>query len=183
MDLVRDIFEKREQEAEEEKKKYLNLFESASKEIDLADHLLCITYPAVKDLKMLVAVEEHIIKAVFESLHALLEFLRQNKKIEAFSTNKHAMVDVFQRKVIGEKESVFNLTDKHFLSRLIDLDLHMRKSTFQFKRGDSYILALEDKSIKALNDTIVKNHTNFAKDFLKRVEKKLNSEKDNLQIR
>ncbi len=175
--LLDDIFEKREEEQRQEAKKYVELVHQARKEIDLADHLFNVTYNAIKDLKMLAAIEDHIIKSSFCALNSLLEYLRQKHKIEAFSTNKSVMVDLFERKVIGKYNS-FELNDIHFLNRLIDLEHYMKNSTLRFKRGTSYVLALPDYSIKSLNSDIVKNHLSVSNDFVSRVEKELNNNED-----
>ncbi len=170
--LINDIFEKREQEKKEEAEKYRDLIKNARKEIDLADHLFNVTYKAVNDLKMLGAIEDHVIKSCFSALNALLEYLRQSKKIEAFSTNRAVMIDVFERKVVENYD--FELNDIHFLSRLQDMAYYMKNSTLQFKRNNSYIIALPDYSIKSLNSEIVKNHISVSNNFVSRVEKELN---------
>ena len=172
--FVNDLFEKREEEQKKEKQKYHQMLIEAQREIDLADHLFNITYKAINDLKMLTAIEEHIITATFLALESLLEHLRQSRKIEAFARNRDVMADVFERKIVGNYG--FELSDIHFITRVLDISRYLKESTLQFKRGDSYILALSDHSIKSLNNEIVNNHLSVSKDFVSRVEKELNNE-------
>ena len=178
MSILDNIYEKREKEDKQEIEKYKKLLIDSKKEIELADHFLYVTYNTIKELKMLIAIEEHIIKSTFLALNSLLECLRYHRIIEPFPTNKNFMIDTFHKKVIGKDN--FELNDVNFLSRLIELEHYIQTSNLQFKRGESYVIAIHDSSIKSLNIEIVKNHLSSAKDFLSRVEKKLNRDTNNI---
>ncbi len=144
--------------------RYQELLDVAKKEIELADHLLYVTYPMIKETKFMLAISEHVIKAANLALHALLEFERTYKRIEPFSTNFAVMISTYRNKV----EQFYNFDQKFYrlLNKLQEIQRVGTESMMRFKRGEKYVLANQDYKLTTIDFESVKRYSNLTKNFV-----------------
>ncbi len=158
----------RRQEKEKEQPKHTNIITRARKEIEIADHLMFVTFPLVSDIKFLLSITEHVISSSKLALEALLEYERYYKRIEPFPNNFAVMLNAFKTKVYER----YQFEDKHLrlLNKLLDLSHFIEKSQMQFRRQEKFILTADPYDIKTLDKETVKRQLGIAKDFIERVE-------------
>jgi hypothetical protein len=149
--------------------KHKELIASARKEIDLADHLLYVTYPLVKETKFLLAITEHVISSAQKALQALLEYEYYYKRARMCPPNFALQISAFRDKI--EKRYEFDPTFFRLLKKLLEIHKFEKDSIVRFKRGDKYILTTgEYNHITVLDMDNVKRYLNFTKKFVAKIE-------------
>lgn len=145
------------------------LLSQARKEIAIADHFLFVTFPLTSELKILIAVTEHIITAANSALQALLEFEHAYKRLELFPKNFEAMILIYQEKVA--KRYNFNPIYARLLEKLAEVKQFIRACNTRFVRQDKYVFANSEYKTHTLEHDKVKKYCKLTKDFIGDVEK------------
>lgn len=145
------------------------LVKDARRRLDVADHFMFVTYPMVKETKMLKTIMEHVAQSVFTAMQALLEYERKEKRIIHLSGNFYADLDLFRRDVAPRYK--FTPKDYSLVQELKSFAYSKKKSHMEFVRGDKYVFTFEDFSMKVLNQEKVKKLIEAANAFVTKVER------------
>lgn len=148
--------------------KHAILLQQARKEIELADHLLYVTYPMIKDMKFLISISGHVSKAAFAAMEALLDFEHKYKRIEVFSRNHSMMISTYKQKV----EQFYGFDPKFYslLKKLNEIRKLGANVNVAFRRGERYVLANTDFKLTTIDYESIKRYNNIAKRFIEKVE-------------
>jgi len=149
--------------------KHMQLLQFAKKEIEVADHLLYMTYPMIKETKFLLAITDHIIKAGRSALQALLEYERLYKRIEAYPKNFAMEISIYRQKL--ESKYGFDPVFYRLLNKLLEIQKFDQNSTVRFRRGDKYILTSANYDITTLDESSVKRYSSVTRKFVAEIEK------------
>lgn len=143
---------------------YLQLLELAKKEIEVADHLLYMTYPMIKETKFLLAIIDHVIKAARAALEALLEYERYYKRLEAYTKNFALEISIFRQKL----ERKYKIDPKFYrlLIKLLEVQKFEQNSAVRFRRGDKYILTSSNYEMTILDLETVKRYSHLTRKFV-----------------
>ena len=76
--------------------KYQEHREKAIRNMQIADHMLSVTFPMLKEPKLLLAITDNIFLAYTNSIAALLHFERLYKKIPPFNENFESKFNMFK---------------------------------------------------------------------------------------
>jgi len=152
--------------------KHITLLEKAQKEIELADHLLYITYPMVRETKFLLAILEHIINAARLALSSILEFEKYWKRLEPFPDNFKYQIFLFKERIIPR----YNIDLKYFrlLNKLYEIDRFNKTSIVRFKKGEKYILTNHEYNTIVIDLENVKRLNNISKKFVNEIKQVVN---------
>ena len=113
---------------------YAELLAKAKKEIELADHLIYVTFKMVSEVKILLAISEHIFSATRSALQALLTYERTFKRLEAYQPNFAVELSIYRNRDI-EKRYGFDPKFFRLMQKLMEIN----------KRFQSRIRALQGK--------------------------------------
>lgn len=143
------------------------LFEDAKRKLAIADHFMFVTYPLLKETKMLKMIMDNVADSVFKSMQAVLEKERMMKKATHLTGNFHVDFELFR-----SHSSQYGFTPKHhyLVQELRAFHESKMKSHMEFVRGDKYVFAFEDFSMKVLTADKVKSMIENANDFLAKAE-------------
>ncbi len=145
------------------------LIQQSKKEIELADHLIYVTYPLIKEAKFLLSIAEHVVKAAELALEALLTYEREYKRIEPFAKNFAVMIDVFHPEVQARYN--FGAEHLHLLKKLAEFKQYNKESIMRFRRKDKYILTTQQYDMQVLDLDKVKRFCEATKKFVEQVNK------------
>ena len=155
---------------------YHHLKNEAQKKITLADHMLFVTYPLIKDSKLLLAVIENVFLALTSSVAYLLYYERMFKRVPPFFDTFESKYRIFSEKCLekyGIEESYLE-----FLRDIKEILLAHKRSPIEFSRKDQFVICSDDYQLKVLNISEIKDYVARAKDFfitidsiVKRLEK------------
>lgn len=144
------------------------LIQQAKREIELADHLIYVTYPLIKEAKFLLSISEHVTRAAELALLALLTYEREYKRIDPFAKNFAVMIDVFHPEI--ERRYGFGSEHLHLLRKLAEFKQYNRESVMKFTRKDKYILTTQEYNMQVLDLSKVKRMCEATKKFIKKAE-------------
>jgi len=142
--------------------------EKAKQYLDNADHILSITYPLVKEPKLLVAAMDNIYLSLLHTINASLHFERAMKRIPPFHDSFENKVEIFKRDFIKK----YNLKSDYIklIMQINNLLENHKKSTMEFPRKDVFVICTNDYSIKTLSMDEMKKIVAETKNFLRDVD-------------
>ena len=82
--------------------KFQELRDSAGKKLQIADYMLTMTYPLVRDPKLLLSVAENLFLAYSYSISSLLHYERLFKRIPTFQEDFSSKLDMFADRCLGK---------------------------------------------------------------------------------
>ena len=82
--------------------KFQELRDSAGKKLQIADYMLTMTYPLVKDQKLLLSAVENLFLAYSYSISSLLHYERLFKRIPPFPDDFSSKIDLFADRCMGK---------------------------------------------------------------------------------
>lgn len=141
----------------------LNLVDRANKSLKTADHLTYVTYPLLKDTKLVVTVIENLYNAFVYSMDAFLTYERMYKRIHGIPSDFCSKFDLFKTKIASryniEREHILLMDD---LKKIID---YRRRSPVEFIRKDKIFICSDNYKMRTINYDKVKEYLNKAKPF------------------
>ena len=147
--------------------KFQELREVAKKKLQLADHILTMTYPIVNDGRLLVAVAENLFLALTNTMGSVLYYERLFKRIPPFQDNFSSKFNIF-KEYAGKKD-----IDAEYL-RLIqdmkDIIVKHKKSPVEFTRKDQFVICNGSYKIHTISVNELKDYVAKAKSFLSHTE-------------
>jgi len=139
----------------------------ANRRFKSADHMLFMTYPLLKDTKLLILIAENLYQASILALDALLKYELMFKRLNSIPVNFNEKMDILKREVAGryniQRSNIVNIED---MNALIEA---RRKSPIEFVKRDKYVICSDDYKTNFLTLDKLKNYLNESKVFINRV--------------
>jgi len=138
--------------------------DKAKKNLKIADHMLTVTFPLVKDSKLLLAVIENLFLSYTNAIASILYYERLFKRIPPFQNNFKSKFNMFKEKII-RKHNI----DKDYLKEIEDIRdiiLEHKKSPVEFRKKDRFVICSESYRIKSVKVDDIKAYLNKAKVFI-----------------
>ncbi len=131
-----------------------------------ADHLAYVTYPVVKESKMLAAITEKLYSALQLAVEALLYHDALYKRITDIPEHEADRIMVFSR-VTGKRYG-FDKGATDLLMALYGLVSKRRQSPLEFARKDHFFIASKNFQLQMLSFEKVKQFMEEGKRFMNR---------------
>lgn len=149
--------------------RYQEAREYAKRKIKIADHMLGVTFPLVKDPRLLLAIIENIFLAYTNSIAALLHYERLYKRIPPFRD------DSFESKfnMFRERCVIKHKIDKSYLTEIQDIKdiiVAHRKSPVEFKRRDMLVICSDNYRMKTIGVYDLQKYLDKAKVFIEAID-------------
>lgn len=141
--------------------------------LNAADHLTYMTYPLVKDYKLLVQIAKNIYDAMIKGVNIILEHDRLYKRVDLLPQNFENRFQIFQRECVRRYN--FKGEEVSLIIELKDLLDNHTRSSMVFKRRDEMVIYGENFRIKKLSLPMVKDYLAKAKLFISRVDDIINN--------
>lgn len=140
---------------------------TANKAFKIADHLVYVTFPVVRDNKLMATALEQLFVALQNGMSALLYHDAAYKRISAFPTAFERQLQIFkqstcQRYHIGEDVCLL-------IRDIAGLIKNRRESPIEFSRRERYIIASETYKLTTLTVDKLKRYIIGTKEFLDKV--------------
>ncbi|MBW2981657.1 hypothetical protein KY343_02140 [Candidatus Woesearchaeota archaeon] len=147
--------------------KFQEVREKAKKHIQIADHMISVTYPLINDNKLLLAIIENIFLAYTNIIGCLLYYERLFKKIPPFQDNFESKFTMFKETcVLKYKIGKSYIADIQDLKNII---LAHRKSPMEFSRKDRFVICSNNYKLQTININELKKHIDKAKLFIQEI--------------
>lgn len=147
--------------------RFKELIQKANRAIKTADHLTYMTFPLVNDTRLLITIVENIHSAVINGMDALLYYDWLFKRISQLPQDFRSRLEIFK----GYSIPRYNISREN-ITLIQDIEAiinHRNKSPMEFVRKDRLVLCTNDYNMRTINFLKVKNYTNQAKSFVKKV--------------
>jgi len=142
--------------------------EKAQKNIKIADHMLSVTYPLIKDTKLLLAIIENIFLAMTNAMASVLYFERMYKRIPPFQDTFESKLNIFREKLVHK----YNI-DKGLVADMQEIKtiiLEHKQSQVEFKRKDRFVICSDSYKLRTLGLNDIKNYLSKAKLFIEEMD-------------
>jgi len=152
--------------------KFIESLEHATKSLQTADHLTYITFPLIKEKRLLLKILSEINQSIVDTINAILQYEYLYKRIHIYTEAK-ANFETF--KLIAHR---FNLSNEQ-ISKVIEimtLNERHKKSPFEFVKNDKIIIMSGSMQTDTLTLEKIKSFLIEAKDILRKANLKLRSQ-------
>src|SRR3989344_2078097 len=143
------------------------MLDKANQFIKRADHMFYITYPLVRDNKLIIAMAENISNGLICAMDSVSMYEKLYKRISIYPEDFNVKIDIFRgsiaRRYNIEREHIILIQD---LRRFLE---ERKKSGVEFVRNDRYVLFNQKKELKSLGIDKIKENLNISKEFIKKV--------------
>ncbi|MCC7574632.1 hypothetical protein KO361_03505 [Candidatus Woesearchaeota archaeon] len=128
--------------------KHQELREQAKRNIQVADHMITMSYPMFKDPKILVSAVKTLLKAGDNAITSMLEYERLFKRIPIYHDSIDVKINLFKQKIMP----LYKLSNTHLklLNSLTDLSKAHKESSVEFPRKDKFIMCSETYEMRTL---------------------------------
>jgi len=140
----------------------------ALRKLQIADHMLTQTYPAVKDPKLLLSVLENLFLALTNGMAAVLHYEYANKNIPEFQDTFESKYNLFKFKVVDRRG-----IDKDyvkFIAEVKDIIVNHKNSPVEFSRKDTFVICTGNYGIQTVTANHLKKYVTKTKSFLQEID-------------
>lgn len=148
---------------------YLLARQKAVQQYDTAFHLLTVTYPTVREPRLLLGVLENIFSSMEATMDTILAYERQLLLIPAYSPDFKEKFRLFQQKSLRKHNIPASYVELLFELKLT-LELHKR-SPMEFERGGRIVICDKDYTLRTVSPAEVQRYLQQAQEFLQQAEK------------
>jgi len=145
------------------------LRDKALQKIKVADHMIFMTYPVLKDPKLLLAIVENVFASLDYGVGALLHHERLFKRIPPFNDTFSSRLEVFKNKMIPK----YNFS-RNYISLITDVKSILsehKSSPVSFIRKDKFVICSPTYSMKTIDVNLVKKYIFESKILLNQINK------------
>lgn len=146
---------------------YQELREKARKNVQVADHMLTMSYPMLKDSKILLSVATNLLQATENALTAVLEYERLFKRIPPYHETLQGKIDVFRDKVM--RNYGFDQKGLKLATDLKEILGAHKESPVEFSRKDKFVIANDNYEMRTLSTNDLKKYIDETKQFIDQV--------------
>jgi len=134
----------------------------------LANHILKITYPVVKEPKVLLLALENTFLASTNIIAAILYFERSTKTIPPFHDSFNSKLHVFSEKIAKTKG--FSIEEYSYIEKIRDLLLFQKKSPVEFTRNEDFVLCSDEYDIEKITFEDTTKYLHKTTSLIKKIE-------------
>lgn len=144
--------------------KHQESLQKAKFQYDAAFHLLTVTYPFLKDPKLLIAILSNIHTTMEYTLDALLSFERKLQLVPHYLDNFQSKFNVFRYKSVRRNKIDLSIVKSMEMVQAL-LSFHNR-SLIEFHRQDRLMICDKDFEVKQVSVPDIRSYLDASKAFL-----------------
>lgn len=142
--------------------------ENALRHIKIADHMLAITYPLLKDPKLLITVLQNLANGMIADMNSLLFYERTFKRINIFGESVEERLHIFTH--LARKHALLPKY-QNAIQELREMLKEHKNSPMEFARKDKFIIYTEKQELKTISEETIKKYVVYAKEFHEEIAK------------
>ena len=148
-------------------KKFLEKIEEAEKIIQTVDHIIYITFPLIKDKRLLLKVIQEMKTAISNCISSILQYEYLYKRINLYKDSQ-TNFKTFTEKCAPRYQ--INREEIKLILELFDFVEKHKESPFEFIREEKVVILSENMKPKTLTIEKTKEFLILAKDILKKIK-------------
>ena len=136
----------------------------AIQQYDAAFHILHVTFPLVRDPKLLMGIIHNMLSSFEHSIDAILSYERQLRLVSHYPDNFESKFNIFRYRCVKRNKIPPKLV--HLISQLkYTVEMH-KKSPMEFQRGNRFVICNKDYQLQIISIKDIKDYLNQTKEFL-----------------
>ncbi len=147
--------------------KYLEHLGDAIKSIRIADHILYVTYPVVRDKRLLLSSIDRIYDSLLSIVNAILQYDYLWKRIKLYQ-DSHENFGVF----ISKSAPRYGISPQEInkILEFISLAENHKKSPMEFLRREKIVILSDNLHTRTLDEEILKQYLTLVKGIMSKVK-------------
>lgn len=147
--------------------KHLENLQKAVHEIRIADHMIYVTYPVIKDKRLLLKALDQVYDSIVFVINSILQYDYLNKRV-TLSANAHENFDTFVTKSVSR----YNITQEELgdIKELLYLTESHRKSPLEFMRKEKIVIMSDSLKTTIIDTDRLKKYLNLAKSLVNKAK-------------
>ncbi|PJE81327.1 hypothetical protein COU58_03080 [Candidatus Pacearchaeota archaeon CG10_big_fil_rev_8_21_14_0_10_32_42] len=150
--------------------KFLNHLQEAERIIKISDHMIYVTFPLIKDKRLLLKILLETKKAVENCVNSILQYEYFYKRISLKKDSKENF-RTFENKC----SRIYNITQNEIclILELLELAERHRRSTMEFVRNGKVVILSESLEHRIITIEKAKEFLELAKNILRKTKEKI----------
>lgn len=152
--------------------KFLEYLSEANRIIKACDHMIYVSYPLIKDKKLLIKILIELKKSVAYLINAILQYEYLYKQITLYKDAKTNL-----QNFVNKSSKRFNITNSE-TKKILDLfeiiELH-KNSPMEFTREDKVVILSENMKKQVITLELTKEFLIMSKEVLKKTKERIKS--------
>ncbi len=150
--------------------KFLEYLQESEKIVRTVDHMVYITFPLIKDKKLLIKIIMEIKKAVASCINSILQYEYIFKKINLSKDSRFNFKTFIEKSAPEYKISPEEI--KQILNLFEIVERH-KQSNFEFMRNEKIIILSENMRQEYVNLERIKEFLSLSKSILKKTKERI----------
>ncbi len=144
--------------------KFIESLQEAERNVRIIDHMLYITYPLVKDKRILIKVLKESKNSIFLCISAILQYEYINKRIKLSNDSK------INFNTFRECSETYRITGDEIkkILELYDIIEHHKESSMEFYKNGKLVILSENMAQKLISLEKTKEFLELSKEILKK---------------
>jgi hypothetical protein len=151
--------------------KFLENIIAAEKKIHIVDHMIYVTFPLIKDKRLLLKILQEIKNAVMDCIRSILQYEYLYKRITLYK-NPKSNFKIFIEKCTPRYQ--ITKEEINLILELFDFIEKHRESPFEFIKDDKVIILSNDLNPKTLTIEKTKEFLMLVKNILRKTRETFN---------
>jgi len=142
----------------------------AVKSLQIADHMVYVTFPLVNEQRLLLKIFDEIYKSIINCINAVLNYEYIFKRVQIYKDNNEN-IKTFMNKCAKD----YNLSNEQIqkIIEIIELNKRHRQSAMEFVKMNKVVILSDNLKTQTLDILKVKEYLFLAKYFLMQVNEKM----------
>ena len=150
---------------------FLSILDDAQRHLKTADHMIYITFPLVKEKRILIKVLEEIHHSLSNTITAVLQYEYKMKRIKMYNDEK-MNIEIFRQQCASRYNIKPEQTET--IMEIIRIAKKHKQSPFEFTRNDRFVIMSDNLRVDTINIEKLKGFLAIAKDVLMKVNASFN---------
>lgn len=150
--------------------KFQENLKEAIRALQIADHMTYVTFPLVKEQRLILKIFDEIYKSIIGCINAILNYEYLYKRIKLYRDTKDNMQTFIDK---CAKNYTLNNEQIKKIKEILELNKKHKQSAMEFVKKDKIVILSDNLKTQILNIQIIKQYLLIAKELLMKVNEKM----------
>lgn len=150
--------------------KFQENLKEALRALQIADHMTYVTFPLVKEQRLILKIFDEIYKSIIGCINAILNYEYLYKRIKLYRDNRDNMQTFIDK---CAKNYTLNNEQIKKIKEILELNKKHKQSAMEFVKKDKVVILSDNLKTQVLTIQIIKQYLLLAKELLMKVNEKI----------
>ncbi len=150
--------------------KFQENLKQAIRSLQIADHMTYVTFPLVKEQRLILKIFDEIYKSIIGCINAILNYEYLYKRINLYTDNNDNMQTFINK---CAKNYTLNNEQIKKIKEILELNKRHKQSAMEFVKKDKVVILSDSLKTQILNIQIIKQYLLIAKELLMKVNERI----------